>query len=212
MDNGKRSYYIGEGEAFNCALFIDAQSEQAVHHFSFYLERNAILAVELLIVRAHVDVTIDCFLRGQGAEATIIGAYNGGMSDKVNIVTQQHHQAPHTRSKLVMRGVLRDSAHAHYHGLIRIDKDAHGANASQENKNMLLSDQARAVSIPTLEVLTNDVQCFHGSATGRPDSEQLFYCASRGVDEKTAQRLLLQGFFAELFVGELSDKTFLLYE
>ena len=82
---------------------------------------------------------------------------------------------------------------------VRMEKEARGAYASQENKNMLLSSGARALSVPSLEVLTHDVHCFHGSAIGRFDEEQLLYAGSRGIDEKTAQRLLLHAFFADLF-------------
>ena len=98
-----------------------------------------------------------------------------------------------------MKGVLSGTAYAHYHGTVRMEKEARGAYASQENKNMLLSSGARALSVPSLEVLTHDVHCFHGSAIGRFDEEQLLYAGSRGIDEKTAQRLLLHAFFADLF-------------
>jgi Fe-S cluster assembly scaffold protein SufB len=213
LDNVVRNYIVGENEQFNYALLIDEHSAVGHQHLCFYLERNAVLVAEILIVRSDAHVTIDCVLRGQGAQATIAGAYSMHQSHKVQINTMQHHQAAHTRSTLVMRGVLRDSAHAQYHGLIRVDKDAHGSVASQENKNMLLSNNARAVSVPSLEVLTNDVQCFHGSATGRCDDEQLFYCATRGIDEKTAQQLLMHAFFAGLFKTKaLNDQVYLLIE
>ena len=96
----------------------------------------------------------------------------------------------------------------HYHGTIRVEQDAAWYVASQNNKNILLiSNDARAVSVPSLEVLTNEVQCFHGSASGRCDDEQLFYLQSRGIDKKQAHRLLLQAFFAGLFVDQtLNDK------
>src|SRR5689334_23002318 len=173
--------------------FIIAENEHRTHelvvalegtfHYCFYLERNAALYIEVFIMHQDVDLTIECVLRGEGAEARIAGVYGLHASNKVRINTVQHHQAAHTRSILVMRGIVRDSAHAYYHGIIRVEKDAHNADASQENKNMLMSNMARAVSEPQLEVLTNDVRCFHGSAVGRCDNEQLFYLQSRGIDE-----------------------------
>ena len=213
MDKIKYEYTIGADEHRNYALLVDDKNGAAAQHYCFYLERNAVLVVELLIVHKDVDLTIECVLRGEGADARIAGAYGLHLSNKVKIYTVQHHVAAHTRSRLIMRGVVRDSAHAYYHGTIRVDKEARGADASQENKNMLMSNNARAVSEPQLEVLTNDVRCFHGSATGRCDDEQLFYCATRGIDEKKAQQLLLQAFFAQLLVDEmLNDKISVLIE
>ena len=89
-----------------------------------------------------------------------------------------------------------------FKGMIRIEKDAQGSCASQENKNILLSNGAHAVSVPSLEVLTHDVQCSHGSAVGRFDDEQLFYAASRGIDEKRTQHLLSNAFLADLYTDE----------
>jgi Fe-S cluster assembly protein SufD len=73
---------------------------------------------------------------------------------------------------------------------------------SQENKNILLSNQARALSVPSLEVLTNDVHCFHGSALGRFDQNHLFYAASRGIDEIQMRTLLVRAFFGDMFADQ----------
>ena len=67
-----------------------------------------------------------------------------------------------------------------------------------ENKNILLSEKSRVTSIPSLQVLTNEVRCFHASATGKFPQEQLFYAASRGLTQKATQLLLLQAFFADV--------------
>jgi Fe-S cluster assembly protein SufD len=174
-------------------------------HIRFYVERNAKLVVEMLIAST-ANVHIECILAGVGAEARITGAYMLDTSHKAQISTLQHHVVPHTSSTLLMKGLLRDSAQAQYHGTVRIEKDAQGSCASQENKNILLSNSARAVSVPSLEVLTHDVQCSHGSAIGRFDDEQLFYAASRGVDEERAQHLLSNAFVADLFTDEMLQK------
>jgi len=213
LDNTRYEVTVAENEQLNYPLLIDGNTSDGAQHYCFYLECNAVLVVELLVMRSDVHLTIECILRGQGADARIIGAYGLHTSNKVQIYTRQHHQAAHTRSTLMMKGVVYDSAQAYYHGTIRVEKDAYGSDASQENKNMLMSNSARAVSEPCLEVLTNDVRCFHGSASGRCDAEQLFYCATRGIDEKKARQLLLRAFFAELFVSEtLNDKLSVLIE
>jgi Fe-S cluster assembly protein SufD len=197
------TYNIAENQHKNYSFLIDA--EATGQHICFYVERNAKLNVEMLITST-ANVHVECILVGEGAEARITGAYMLNASQKTHISTLQHHIALRTSSTLLMKGLLRDSAQAQYHGTVRIEKDAHGSCASQENKNILLSNSARAVSVPSLEVLTHDVQCSHGSAIGRFDDEQLFYAASRGIDEKQAQYLLSTAFLADLFTDEILQK------
>lgn len=200
-------YIVGENQQKNYSLLIDQTNAVRDVHIRFYLERNAVLVAEILIAHGNVNIVIDCVLRGEGADARIMGAYIVDAAHVVTIKTAQHHTVAHTRSVLQMKGVLSDNAQAQYHGTIRVEKEAHGTYASQENKNIVLSQHARALSVPSLEVLTHDVHCFHGSAIGRFDDEQLFYAASRGIDEKTAKRLLLKAFFANLFVDkDLKEK------
>lgn len=202
-----REYSIAENQQFNFSLVLDKSNDVQDLHIRFYVAANASLIVNILIAHTSVNVIVDCVLQGAGAGARIRGAYIGSAIDKINIKSSQQHHVPHTSSSLVMRGALYDSAQAQYHGTIRVEKGAHGSNSLQENKNILLSGNARALSVPNLEVLTNDVKCFHGSAVGRFDNEQLFYAAARGIDEKTAQQLLLHAFFAELFMSsELNEK------
>jgi len=201
LDNVIHEYIIGENQQQHYSLVID-DTAVGDQHMRFYLERNAVLAVEIVIASTTINVHVECVLRGENADARIMGAYLIDASHKTQITTMQHHSAPHTRSILIMKGLLRDSAQAQYHGTVRIEKDARGSCASQENKNMLLSNSARAISVPSLEVLTHEVQCSHGSAIGRFDEEQLFYAASRGIDEKVAQRLLAHAFFANLFTDK----------
>jgi Fe-S cluster assembly scaffold protein SufB len=207
LDRHKHEYIVRENEHLNYELLIDDHNGAAQQHYCFYLERNAVLVVEVLMVHKDVDLIIECVLRGEGADARIVGAYGLHASNNVKIYTVQHHQAAHTRSNLVMKGVLRDNAHVQYHGTIRIEKEAQGSYALQENKNILLSSNARAVSVPSLEVLAHEVHCFHGSAIGRFDEEQLFYAAARAIDEQTAHQLLLNAFFADLFTdASLKEK------
>jgi Fe-S cluster assembly scaffold protein SufB len=192
-----QQYIVGENQQQQYQFLFDAQSE-ATHALRFCVERNATLTVHVVIVHTSVQLKIECVLHGEGAYANIFGAYMLSDSHAVKIDTVQHHEAAHTSSNLIMKGALQDKASAYYHGTIRVEKEAHGAHACQQNKNILLSNSARAVSVPNLEVLNNEVKCFHGSAIGTFDQEQLFYAASRGIDEKTAERILLDAFFCEV--------------
>ena len=116
-------------------------------------------------------------------------------------ITQQHHQVGDTRSDLAIRSIVADQSHASYQGMIRIERNAVNADACQQNKNLLLSSNARAWSVPGIEVLNNEVKCFHGSAIGQLDEEQIWYLLSRGLDEKMARTILLEAFITSLLCG-----------
>jgi Fe-S cluster assembly protein SufD len=195
LDNIKHEYVVEENQHQQYRFLIDETSNAHTISFCFYVERNADLVVEIAVAHTDVTIHVNCILQGQGACARIIGTCKI-QSQRVVFTTTQHHQAPHTTSTLLVKSLLYDNASLEYHGTIRVEKDAVGAHASQENKNMVLSNSARVISVPSLEVLTHDVHCFHGSATGRFDDEQLFYAACRGIDEKVAQDLLAQAFLA----------------
>src|SRR5260370_13612685 len=110
--------------------------------------------------------------------------------------TLQDHRVGNTRSDLLFKGALEDVARTVYAGLIRIEKYAARSDAYQANRNLVLSDKAKATSIPMLEIDNNDVRCTHGATVGPVDPEHLFYLRSRGIPEATAKRMLIQGFFA----------------
>src|SRR5205823_9464505 len=108
----------------------------------------------------------------------------------------QDHHGDATRSDLVIHDALRDRASANFTGLIRINKSARQTESSQEQKNILLSDRAKADSDPKLEILNNDViRCTHGAAVGPVDQEMIFYLQSRGLDWQEAEQLVVEGFF-----------------
>ena len=169
---------------------------------TFYLAKESMLNYALITTGSKVNKSwLDIMLQGPGAQAQVRGVYLLHDSESIDITSAQMHQKSHTTSSLVLKGIVQDQAHAVYRGTIFIDKQARRTNASQENKNMLLSTAARAHSIPSLEVLNHDVQCSHGSAVGQFDREQLFYAQARGLEEKAAKRLLLEGFLSDLFSG-----------
>lgn len=165
----------------------------------FHLQRDAILDCVLLITdNQSLALNVAISLEGEYAQANVRGLYALSGSQQLAITTSQHHKSPHTTSNLIIKGMLNDHAKADYRGNILVDQVAKYTNAVQENKNILLSRTAHAQSIPCLEVLTNDVQCKHGSAVGYLDEQLLFYVQSRALDAQTAGQLLLHGFFANI--------------
>jgi Fe-S cluster assembly protein SufD len=143
----------------------------------------------------------DTRLVGQGAHGELLSMYFGEGDQTLDFRTYQDHVAPDTTSNLLYKGVLGDRARSIYTGLIRVRPDARGTNAFQTNRNLKLSDEAWAESVPNLEIENNDVRCSHASAVGPVDPEQVFYLESRGVPSDVAERLIVAGFFDEVLTS-----------
>jgi Fe-S cluster assembly protein SufD len=141
----------------------------------------------------------NCRLSGRGATGTLLAAYFGDGDQQLDYRTFQEHVAPDTTSNLLFKGVVSDRARSVYTGLIKVHAAARGTNAFQTNRNIKLSDEAWAESVPNLIIENNDVHCSHASAVGPIDEEQRFYLESRGVPTAVAERLVVAGFLAEAF-------------
>jgi Fe-S cluster assembly protein SufD len=134
-------------------------------------------------------------LAGPGASAYVHGFIFGDARQHFHLHTLQRHLRDHTTSDLLIKSCLKDRARSVYQGLIQVSEGAQRTDAYQANRNLLLSDQARADSIPGLEILANDVRCTHGATIGHVDDEQMYYLRSRGLPSVEAQRLIVEGFF-----------------
>ena len=119
--------------------------------------------------------------------------------------TEQNHIAPHCSSNLLSKNVLQDESKSIFSGLIRVDAQAQQTNALQTNRNLLLSKEAEADSLPGLEILANDVKCTHGATTSRISQEELFYLLSRGIAKKNAESLISLGFLEEI-IEKIKDE------
>jgi Fe-S cluster assembly protein SufD len=144
-------------------------------------------------------VTIENDLAGAGATSRVTGAYFADGGQHLDYDTLQAHLAPNTTSDFAFKGVLRDKATAVWRGMIKVAKDAQRTNAYQENRNLLLSADAHADSIPGLEILANDVRCTHGATVSQVNRDELFYCMARGLSREEAQLLIVRGFYQEIF-------------
>ncbi len=141
----------------------------------------------------------DSRLIGKGATADQIAVYFGDGDQMHDFRTAQEHVAPKTSSNLLFKGAVQGTSRSVYTGNIRIDHDAPGCRAFQTNRTIKLSDHSWAESVPNLDILNNDVMCSHASAVSPIDEEQRFYLASRGVPPHIADRLIVTGFFDEVF-------------
>ena len=138
-------------------------------------------------------------LTGEGARAQVNGVMFTTGKQHLAYFTRQDHQAPNTFSDLLYKAGLKDHSRIVWKGMIRVEKDAQKTDAYQKNENLILSDSARADSIPGLEIEANDVRCTHGATAGRVDEEMIFYAQARGVSRETAIRLIVEGFFANVY-------------
>jgi Fe-S cluster assembly protein SufD len=136
-------------------------------------------------------------------EAGARSQVNGVMftRDKQHLVynTLQHHIAPHCTSDFLYKAVLQDRSRTVWRGMIKVDSGAQKTDGYQRNDNLMLSDKARADSIPGLEIQADDVRCTHGSTSGRIDEELIFYAQSRGFTRGEAMRMIVTGFFQQIF-------------
>ena len=113
--------------------------------------------------------------------------------------TLQHHEAENCKSDLLYKGALQDHSRVVWRGMIKVDPNAQKTDGYQRDDNLILSEGARADSIPGLEIEADDVRCTHGSTSGRVDEQQLFYAQTRGYTRREAVRMIVTGFFQQVF-------------
>ncbi|MFF7682914.1 Fe-S cluster assembly protein SufD [Microbacterium sp. NPDC007973] len=139
-------------------------------------------------------------LSGPGAEGRLYGLSFSDAGQHLESQVYLHHKGPHTVGDVLYKGALQgESARSVWIGDVLIGPDATGTDSYEANRNLVLTDGARADSIPNLEIETGDIQgAGHASATGRFDDEQLFYLQARGIAEDEARRLVVLGFLSEI--------------
>ena len=151
-----------------------------------------------LLGGARVRNTIHVRLDGEGADCSLNGLYLATGEQVMETHTLIDHIRAHGTSREFYKGILDQKAQGLFDGLIIVEKDAQKTDSSQTNKNLLLSNTARANSNPELKILANDVKCKHGATIGQLDPAQLFYMRSRGIPEAEARRLLIYAFASEM--------------
>lgn len=139
-------------------------------------------------------------LTGAGSEGYLYGLSYADAGQHLESQVYLHHKGPHTKGDVLYKGALQgESAHSVWIGDVLIGADATGTDSYEANRNLVLTEGARADSIPNLEIETGDiVGAGHASATGRFDDEQLFYLQARGITEEEARRLVVLGFLSDI--------------
>ena len=142
---------------------------------------------------------VESILEGDGGSSEMLGVYFADGDQHFDHRSIQDHLGSRTASDLLYKGALKGRSRTIYSGTVIIRQGAHQCDAYQTNRNVLLSEHAKADSIPNLEILSNDpVRCGHAASVGPVDDDQLFYMQSRGIPFEEAERLIVFGFFQEV--------------
>lgn len=153
----------------------------------------AALGSRLSKVNQHVSLV------GEGASCQVNGVLFTEGKQQLTYHTLQHHEARHCQSDFLYKAALQDRSRTVWRGMIKVDPGAQKTDGYQRNDNLLLSEHARADSIPGLEIEADDVRCTHGSTSGKVDEELIFYAMCRGFTRREAVRIIVSGFFQQIF-------------
>lgn len=143
-------------------------------------------------------------MTSSGANVAMLGLYFASDEQHFDFRTLQDHAADHCTSDLLYKGALRDGSHTVYTGLIHVRPEGAETDAYQTNRNLVLSDKAKADSKPELEIENNDVRCSHAASVGQLNEEEVFYLVSRGIPRPEAERLIVYGFFEDV-IGRIKQ-------
>jgi len=138
-------------------------------------------------------------LDGEGARSQMNGVLFTENKQHLSYHTQQYHKKANCHSDFLYKTALQDKSHTVWRGMIKVDEGAQQTDGYQRNDNLLLSNNARADSIPGLEIEADDVRCTHGSTSGKVDEEMIYYAQCRGFTRMEAMRLIVTGFFQQIF-------------
>ncbi len=153
-------------------------------------------------VREETYSTVD----GSDGKSHILSVALPGTGQEFDQRTFQHHGARDTFSDLLFKNTLFGKGKTIFSGLIFVDEGAHGTDAYQTCRNLMMTDECEAHSMPGLEINADDVKCSHGSTSARVSDEEIFYLQARGIDAKSARSLVAMGFSIEV-IEKFDDET-----
>ena len=194
---------IVEDGADLTVVSVQQWNDDAIHLASHFARigrdaklRHVVVSLDGDVIRINPSV----HLVSEGADVELYGAYFATAGQHIEQQVFVDHNAPKTKSRVTYKGALQGrGAHTVWIGDVLIRQSAAGTDSYEQNRNLLLTDGARADSIPNLEIETGDIAgAGHASASGRFDDEQLFYLQARGISEEEARRLVVRGFLAEI--------------
>ena len=208
----------------NLEIILSVTSQKSVNIVSSIyaqLERDSNLNIHNISTGAGLSRSrMDIDLLGNGSEFSLDGIYFGEENQIHDNRVFVNHLGKNTTSNMITKGVLGEQSSSIFTGTIHIAEGAEKTESHQENRNILLSEEATAQSVPNLEILCDDVICSHGSSVGPIEENLYHYVMSRGIKKIDADKLLIKGFFNEVIndskwdivhdkVSEIIDKKYM---
>ncbi|MGH2705069.1 MAG: Fe-S cluster assembly protein SufD [Actinomycetota bacterium] len=200
LSNGAVEIVCGQGSRVTFAS-LQEYSEEVWHFAAQRAVSSRDVTLRSLVVTLggrFSRIETDGVIRGQGSSSEMLGLYFAEHGQHFDHRTLQDHVAGGSTSDLLYKGALKDESRSVYSGLIRVHEQAAKTDAYQLNRNLVLSDNAKADTKPELEIKNNDLRCTHGASVGQIDENELFYLQTRGIDSAEAQRLIVTGFFEDV--------------
>lgn len=200
MAIGSRELYAGRGATLRaCSLQEWGLNTYSIGEEWVRVERDGKAEWVTILLGGRVSkMMVSCDVHEPNAQALMTGLFFAGRDQHVDQKTLQLHSAPHTYSNLLYKGAVKDNGHSVYQGIIEAARGAVKVDAYQMNNNLILSEGARADSLPGLEIDADDLKCSHGATMGNLDETQLFYLRARGLPEAEARQMLVMAFFEEV--------------
>jgi Fe-S cluster assembly protein SufD len=189
-DNANLTHYRVQNES--AESFHIGTTEVVLKRGSLYNSTNINLGAKLSRHDIHLKFT------AEGGEAFVDGLYMIGDGQHADTHSTIDHTVPNCTSHQTYKGIVDGKSRAVFNGKVFVRENAHGTDAQQSNKNLLLSNDARVDTKPQLEIFNDDVKCAHGATVGQLEEEELFYLLSRGLNESLARNLLTYGFAEEI--------------
>ncbi len=206
--------YLKENSKFSFVRIQDTPRETVtLSSFWAQLEKNANLNFLVVSTGSSLNKsnwTAD--LIGEGANAQIFGLVKGEDTQHFDHSVFVSHLVPHTASNVLFKSAVNDKSRSMFTGLIHVTKQAQKTEAYQTNRNLILNKDARADTLPKLEIEADDVRCGHGAAVSNVDPDQIYYLMSRGLTREQASSMIIEGFYEDVFARWLNNITVKSYQ
>ena len=192
--------FLNDNSNLEIILSVTSTKEiNVVNSIYAQLERDSNLTIHNISTGAGLSRSrMDIDLLGNGSEFSLDGIYFGEEKQIHDNRVFVNHLGKNTSSNMITKGVLGDESSSIFTGTIHIAEGAEKTESHQENRNILLSEEATAQSVPNLEILCDDVICSHGSSVGPIEENVYHYVMARGIEKVAADKLLIKGFFNEV--------------
>jgi Fe-S cluster assembly protein SufD len=199
IEDQKYFFYVHEHAQGTLSLWL---TEAGMRQIDIFCADESVLTVRLfLLFVPSATITISIYVCGEKSSCFVYGAYALSGNDQAEVIVRQVHCGENSTSQFFLDGLVSGQASFRFDGLITIAESAKKSSALQNNKNILLSHGARVVSVPSIQVLQNDVKCYHGAAIGYFERSHQEYFRSRGLDEYQIKKMLIAALYGSVLQG-----------